>query len=57
MQIKKGVQTIVRNIDWEELEENERSAEKIITKSNCFGYTPWDSLRENGMTGGCFSYG
>ena len=40
------------DIDWEGVEENKRAAKKVITKSNIFGQVDWDSLKENGMTGG-----
>ena len=40
------------DIDWEGVEENKRAAKEVITKSNIFGQVDWDSLKENGMTGG-----
>ena len=40
------------DIDWEGVEENDRAAKEVITKSNIFGSVDWESLKSNGMTGG-----
>ncbi len=44
-------QVLDKYIDWDDLEENPRMAEKLITKSNIFGEVDWQSLKEGGMTG------
>lgn len=45
-----GRQVLATDLDWEEIERNPRAAAEIITKSNLFGVTDWDSLKEGGMS-------
>ncbi|GHU65037.1 hypothetical protein FACS189447_03260 [Spirochaetia bacterium] len=46
-----GEQVENNSIDWDGVEENERLAETLITKSNLFGKVDWDTLKAGGMTG------
>ena len=48
---KEGVRVNAKEVDWNGIEENPRTAEKLIVKSNIFGDVDWNSLREKGMSG------
>ena len=48
---KEGVRVNVKEVDWNGIEENPRTAEKLIVKSNIFGEVDWNGLREKGMSG------
>lgn len=45
-----GRQVLASDLDWEEVERNPRAAAELITKSNLFGSTDWEALKETGMT-------
>lgn len=47
-----GQQVKATDIDWNAIEQNPRQAVELITKSNLFGVTDWDGLREGGMEPG-----
>jgi hypothetical protein len=49
---KEGVQVVNSQIDWESIEENDRTAKEIITKQNLMGKPDWEALKNGGMTGG-----
>lgn len=46
----KGELVRVKDIDWDEIEENPRSANALINKSNILGKPDWKALKESGMT-------
>lgn len=48
---KEGTRVNAKEVDWNGIEENPRTAEKLIVKSNIFGDVDWNSLREKGMSG------
>ena len=48
---KEGVRVNAKEVDWNGIEENPRTAEKLIVKSNIFGDVDWNSLKEKGMSG------
>ena len=48
---KEGVRVNAKEVDWNGIEENPRTAEKLIVKSNIFGEVDWNGLREKGMSG------
>ena len=48
---KEGTRVNAKEVDWDGIEENPRTAEKLIVKSNIFGEVDWNSLREKGMSG------
>ena len=48
---KEGVRVNAKEVDWNGIEENPRTAEKLIVKSNIFGDVDWKELREKGMSG------
>lgn len=47
-----GQRVVATDIDWQAIEENPRAAVEIITKSNLFGKTDWEGLRDSGMEPG-----
>lgn len=49
---KNGSQLLATDIDWDEIEKNNREAQSLITKANLFGTVDWDSLKESGMESG-----
>jgi hypothetical protein len=46
---RNGTQLRGHDIDWDELEQNSRLAEKLIIKSNIFGQVDWEKLKADGM--------
>lgn len=48
---KEGVRVNAKEVDWNGIEENPRTAEKLIVKSNVFGDVDWNGLKEKGMSG------
>ncbi len=46
---REGRQMRATDIDWDEIEQNPRQAEELITKSNLFGRVDWAGLKEGGM--------
>ena len=48
---KEGVRVNAKEIDWTGIEENPRTAEKLIVKSNIFGDVDWNGLKDKGMSG------
>lgn len=47
-----GTRLRVKDIDWEEIEKNDRLAEKLIVKSNVFGRVDWQALKRKKMEPG-----
>lgn len=45
-----GQRVRATDIDWNAIEQNPRQAKELIVKSNLFGQTDWDALREAGMS-------
>lgn len=48
---KEGTRVNAKEVDWNGIEENPRTAEKLIVKSNIFGEVDWNGLKEKGMSG------
>ncbi|WP_461246361.1 LPD1 domain-containing protein [Treponema sp. R6D11] len=48
---REGLQVTHDTIDWENIEENERVAEDMITKQNLMGKPDWETLKTGGLKG------
>lgn len=46
---REGKQVRKNDVNWNELEDNPREAEEVITKSNLFGSVDWEALKADGM--------